>query len=152
MNQNGDLIRRRRECLECQGRFTTYEHVEELMPSVIKKDGRREAFSKDKILSGLQRASDKRPITSLQMEEIALEIQKKMKGFGVKEIPSKTVGQMVMAALHKLDKVAYIRFASVYREFKDVEEFVTELQEIPQDVTDQDNLSFPFATHDKELG
>lgn len=146
MNHSGDLIRRRRECLTCQGRFTTYEQVEDVLPVVIKKDGRREAFAREKIFSGLQKACEKRPVTTQAIEQITNDIIRRVRGFGVKEIPTKTIGQMVMAALHRLDKVAYIRFASVYREFEDVEEFVSELQGIPQDVTDQDNLSFPFVT------
>jgi transcriptional repressor NrdR len=145
MNQTGDLIRRRRECPRREGRFTTYERVEEVMPAVIKKDGRREAFAREKIFQGLQKACEKRPVTTNQLEEITTDIQRRISGFGVKEIPTKTIGQMVMAALHRLDKVAYIRFASVYREFNDVQGFVAELKEIPQDVTDQDNLSFPFV-------
>lgn len=115
------------------------------MPVVIKKDGRREAFVRDKIFSGIQKACQKRPITTLQIDEIVSGLEKKIQSFGMKEIPSKTLGQMVMATLHKLDKVAYIRFASVYREFADVQEFVAELQEIPEDVQDRSSLTFPFV-------
>ena len=150
MNHGGDLIRRRRECLTCQIRFTTYEQVEEVLPFVLKKDGRREGFSREKIFAGMQKACEKRPVTTLAIEQITHDIMKRIRGFGVKEFPTRTIGQMVMAALHRTDKVAYIRFAAVYREFEDVQEFVAELQEIPQDVTEQDNLSFPFVTDTTE--
>lgn len=130
INQTGDITRRRRECLHCQGRFTTYEKVENPMPLVVKKDGRRETFDRDKIFSGVQKACQKRPITVDQIENIVTNIEKKVAGFNVQEIPARTVGHLVMVDLHELDKVAYVRFASVYREFKDVEEFVSELKDV----------------------
>ncbi|MBU6153845.1 MAG: transcriptional regulator NrdR, partial [Bdellovibrionales bacterium] len=140
--------RRRRECSECGGRFTTYERIEEFMPNVIKKDGRREPFLRDKIVAGLQKACQKRPITGSQIEAAVTEIEKKIQSYGLKEIPSNSIGGMLMAALHKLDKVAYVRFASVYREFRDVEEFVADLNQIsPQiraEVKERENLAFPF--------
>lgn len=103
------------------------------MPSIVKKDGRREPFSRDKIFSGIQKACQKRPITTEQIEKIVTQIESKIASFNVHELPARTLGHLVMAALHDLDKVAYVRFASVYREFKDVEEFVAELkQESPQ--------------------
>lgn len=145
LNQTADLTRRRRECHKCGGRFTTYERVEEIMPAVIKKDGRREPFSREKVLSGIQKSCQKRPVTMQQIEASVGNIEKRLQNFGVKEIPSRTIGQMVMSELHKLDKVAYIRFASVYREFRDVDEFLAELQEIPLPPEDPVNLSFPFA-------
>jgi len=146
INQTGDITRRRRECLQCQGRFTTYERLEAVMPMVIKKDGRREAFDREKILSGLRKASQKRPITTDQIEKICTDIERRVAAFSVKEIPARTVGQLVMVTLHKLDKVAYVRFASVYREFKDVEEFVEDLKEWPQSSEDPSNeLKFEFA-------
>ena len=129
LNQPSDIVRRRRECLRCEGRFTTYERVEAVMPRVIKKDGRREAFDRQKILDGMNKACQKRSVPSQKIDETVSAIEKKIQSFGLKEIPSKTIGRMVMGALHQLDSVAYVRFASVYREFRDVHEFVAELQE-----------------------
>lgn len=128
LNQQGDITRRRRECPQCQGRFTTYEHVEEVMPLVVKKDGRREPYSRDKLFQGIQKACQKRPVTTQQIEELVRQTERRIQGMGLKEVPSSVIGQFVMAPLHKLDKVAYVRFASVYREFTDLEEFVAELQ------------------------
>lgn len=140
LNQIGDITRRRRECPHCDGRFTTYERVEELMPMVIKKDGRREAFSRDKILNGLKKACQKRTVATQKLDELINQIEEKIQARGLKEIPARDVGQMIMVELHKLDKVAYIRFASVYREFRDVEEFVAELQG-PAPQTEDSNKS-----------
>jgi transcriptional repressor NrdR len=128
MNQTGDLTRRRRECPKCQGRFTTYERVEEVMPLVVKKDGRREAYLRDKILDGIKKACQKRSVATQKIEDLLARIETRIQSLSLKEIPTRTVGQMVMGELHLLDKVAYVRFASVYREFRDVEEFVAELQ------------------------
>ena len=128
LNQTGDLTRRRRECPKCEARFTTYERVEEVMPLVIKKDGRREPFSREKILEGLKRACQKRSVALQKIEDLVSRIEKQIQSLGLKEVPAKTIGHNVMVELHQLDKVAYIRFASVYREFRDVEEFVAELQ------------------------
>ena len=119
------------------------------MPNVIKKDGRREAFSRDKIVSGMTKSCQKRPITAAQIESAVTQIEKKIQSYGLKEIPSNSVGEMVMSALHQLDKVAYVRFASVYREFRDVEEFVADLNQLPSVVTQREdterpNLAFPF--------
>lgn len=125
---NGDITRRRRECLNCNSRFTTYERVEELMPMVVKKDGHRSEFDREKVLQGMKIACRKRPVTSADLEEMVREIELKIQGLGVKEISSQDIGGFVMEVLHVRDKVAYIRFASVYREFKDVDEFLTELQ------------------------
>ena len=149
INQSGDITRRRRECPNCEGRFTTYERVEEVMPAVIKKDGRREAFLRAKVLDGLQKACQKRPVTIHQIEDTVVRIEKRIQSYGLKEIPSRTIGQMVMQELHKLDKVAYVRFASVYRDFQDVEEFVAELtlQEPPTAEEDPSLLVFPFAAN-----
>lgn len=128
MNQTGDLTRRRRECPKCEARFTTYERVEEVMPLVIKKDGRREPYSREKILDGLKKACQKRSVAMQKIEELVSLIERKIQSYGLKEVSAKIIGHKVMVELHKLDKVAYIRFASVYREFRDVEEFVAELQ------------------------
>ncbi|MFL5813239.1 MAG: transcriptional regulator NrdR [Bdellovibrionia bacterium] len=133
LNQTGDMTRRRRECPRCEGRFTTYERVEEIMPVVIKKDGRREPYHRSKMVDGIQNACQKRSVPQEKIEEAANFIEKRIQSFGLKEVPARTIGQMVMIELHKLDKVAYVRFSSVYREFKDVEEFVAELQELPEE-------------------
>ncbi len=130
MGKEGESIRRRRECLKCEGRFTTYERVEEVLPSVIKKDGRREPFDRMKILTGLKKACEKRPISMEMLERTVDEIEKSLQEKGLKEIPSTVVGEEVMERLHKLDEVAYVRFASVYRSFRDINEFMNELKDI----------------------
>lgn len=127
-SKNGDAIRRRRECLKCGKRFTSYERVEDIVPVVIKKDGRREPFDRVKVLTGLKKACEKRPIGTETLEEITDAIERKMTGLGVKEIKSTWIGEEVMAFLKELDKVAYVRFASVYRQFKDVNEFMNEVK------------------------
>ncbi len=129
-SKEGDAIRRRRECLKCEGRFTTYERVEDVLPLVIKKDGRREPFDRQKILQGLLKACEKRPVGIVALEDAVSKIEKKLQEGGEKEIPSSAIGEEVMHALHKLDQVAYVRFASVYREFKDINEFMEELREL----------------------
>lgn len=131
LNQTGDITRRRRECPQCEGRFTTYERVEEVMPLVVKKDGRREPFVRDKILEGIEKACQKRSVAAQKVDELVHRVEKKIQSYGLKEIPTKTIGELVMAELQVLDKVAYVRFASVYREFRDVEEFFAELQGLP---------------------
>ncbi len=130
MGKEGETIRRRRECLTCEGRFTTYERVEEVLPSVIKKDGRREPYERMKILSGLKKACEKRPIGIEALERTVDEIEKALQEKGYKEIPSKAIGEELMNRLHALDEVAYVRFASVYRSFKDINEFMSELKDI----------------------
>ncbi len=129
-SKEGDAIRRRRECLKCEGRFTTYEKVEEVLPLVVKKDGRREPFDRQKILQGLLKACEKRPVGIVALEDAVSKIEKKLQESGEKEMPSSVIGEEVMHALHKLDQVAYVRFASVYREFKDINEFMEELREL----------------------
>lgn len=124
----GDITRRRRECLSCNSRYTTYERVEELMPLVIKKDSRREEFDREKILEGIRIACRKRHFTASDLEEMVREVELRIQALGVREVPAREIGEFVMATLHNRDKVAYIRFASVYREFKDVEDFLTELK------------------------
>ena len=146
LNQTGGITRRRRECPVCDARFTTYERIEEIMPVVIKKDGRRENYERPKLLEGLQKASQKRPVPASKIEDAVARIEKRIQSYGLKEVPSRTIGQMVMQELHKLDKVAYVRFASVYRDFKDVDEFVAELQEPPTTEDDPALLVFPFVT------
>lgn len=126
---DGMAIRRRRECLSCNKRFTTYEQVQEILPMVIKKDGRREPFSRQKIMEGLRRACQKRPVAMDSLEQIVYGIEKGLMETGDKEIDSHQIGEMVIIKLRTLDEVAYIRFASVYKEFKDRDAFVAELHE-----------------------
>jgi transcriptional repressor NrdR len=130
LSGESDVIRRRRECLGCGRRFTTYERVEDILPMVIKKDDRREPFDRNKILSGIQTACQKRPIPVAVMEEIVERIEKSLQEKGDKEIKSSTIGETVMLELHDLDEVAYVRFASVYRSFKDINEFMDELKDM----------------------
>ena len=126
----GEAIRRRRECLKCGRRFTTYERIEEHPLMVVKKDGRREPFDRNKVLSGLQRACEKRPITTEQIEAIVGQLERGLLRDFDKEVTSQEMGERLMRALHDLDEVAYVRFASVYRSFKDVSQFMTELKEL----------------------
>lgn len=124
------IIRRRRECLKCGKRFTTYEKVEHIPLMVIKKDGRREEFDREKILNGIRKACEKRPVGIEEMEEIVDKVESEIEKKNVREIPTKIIGQLVMKYLHKLDQVAYVRFASVYKEFKDIEEFKQALDKL----------------------
>ncbi|MBX7148155.1 transcriptional regulator NrdR [bacterium] len=124
----GDLIRRRRECEACQKRFTTYERIEEMLPMVVKKDGRREPFDRLKIIGGLKKACEKRPVSIETIEQIVSKIETELQDKAEKEVASHIIGQMIMRELHAVDPVAYVRFASVYRSFKDVNQFMDELQ------------------------
>ena len=130
LTKDADVIRRRRECFHCKRRFTTYERVEETLPMVVKKDGRRELFDRQKIISGLKKACEKRPVSTSAIEQTADRIEQALQERGEKEVPSSVIGEAVMRELHQLDKVAYVRFASVYRSFKDVSEFMHELEEL----------------------
>jgi transcriptional repressor NrdR len=127
-SKNGLYIRRRRECLTCERRFTTYEKIEEIPYMVIKKDGKRQRFDRQKLLQGLLKACEKRPVPVSKLEEIVEEIEANLQDRPDKEIAVSEIGQLVMERLKALDKVAYVRFASVYREFKDVLEFKKELE------------------------
>lgn len=127
-SKNGFCIRRRRECLSCERRFTTYEKIEEIPYMVVKKDGKRQRFDSQKLLQGLLKACEKRPVPVSKLEEIVEEIETKLQDRPEKEINTSEIGQFVMERLKLLDKVAYVRFASVYREFKDVLEFKKELE------------------------
>lgn len=127
-SKEGDSIRRRRECLKCGKRFTSYERVEDVIPMVVKKDGRREAFERTKILKGLEKACEKRPVSVEALEAVIDSIEKKLISLGVKEINSPWIGEEVMSSLRELDKVAYVRFASVYRQFKDINELMNEVK------------------------
>ncbi len=128
-----DVTRRRRECEACAKRFTTYERVEEVMPLIVKKDGRREAFDRQKILSGLRRACDKRAVSLDQLEGILDAVERDLIDTGEKEVSAQRVGERVMQELRKLDEIAYVRFASVYRSFRDLDEFMAELESIARD-------------------
>jgi transcriptional repressor NrdR len=125
-----DTIRRRRECLKCGKRFTTAERLEEGLPLVIKKDGRREVFDRGKILNGLKKACEKRPISITAIEKIVSRIEYNLLERGEREIKGTEIGELVMEELRKLDEVAYVRFASVYRQFRDINEFMDELKDI----------------------
>ena len=126
----GTIIRRRRECESCARRFTTYERVEELNPLVVKKDGRRETFDREKLLSGLKKACEKRPVSVDQLDKLVQGVERRLQERGEKEVSSTAIGQLLMEELPKLDEVAYVRFASVYRSFRDISEFMDELKEI----------------------
>lgn len=132
MAKEGEVIRRRRECLGCKRRYTTYERVEEILPVVVKKDGRRESFDRTKILAGLKKACEKRPISTATIEVVTDRIEKRIQEMGETEIESRIVGEELMKELHQLDQVAYVRFASVYREFKDIDQFMDELRTLAQ--------------------
>jgi len=121
--QDGQATRRRRECLGCQRRFTTYERTEESLPALVKKDGRREAFDRRKVLEGLRRACQKRPVSQERIDEMATRVERRLQETGEREVPSSAVGELVMEMLRAEDPVAYVRFASVYRDFRDVGEF-----------------------------
>ncbi len=129
-NRDGDMTRRRRECLICGERFTTYERIEKTALLVVKQDGRREEFNRDKILSGVQKACQKRPVSVEQMDALVNGIEKFFQESGEKEISAVTIGEKVVKELYNLDSVAYVRFASVYRDFKDVNEFMAELKSL----------------------
>ncbi len=128
--EDGTTIRRRRECLECQKRFTTYEIIERMPLVVIKRDGSRESFDKVKIINGVIRACEKRPVTMTQIENLANDIELELRGRLESEVKSEVIGEMVMARLKDLDEVAYVRFASVYRSFKDINTFMEELTKL----------------------
>lgn len=128
----GDAIRRRRECLECGQRFTTYERVASINLVVVKRDGRREDFDREKLLKGIRTACHKRPIPEETLEQVATEIESKLYRLGKAEIPSEVIGELVMERLRDLDDVAYVRFASVYRHFHDVDSLAAEIEALKQ--------------------
>ncbi len=129
-SQEGQVTRRRRECLSCKGRFTTYERIEEILPQVVKKDGRREAFDRRKIVEGVITACEKRPVSAEQIEALVTAVERELADLGEREIRTSAIGESVMRRLRALDEVAYVRFASVYRAFRDVGEFMTELERL----------------------
>jgi transcriptional repressor NrdR len=130
MAEDGDFIRRRRQCAHCEKRFTTYERPDVTFPAVVKKDGRRIDYERAKLLASMNLALRKRPVSTEQIDGAVERIEEKLLGLGVRELPSSRIGEMVMRELKKLDKVAYVRFASVYRSFEDVDEFRTVIDEI----------------------
>lgn len=130
---DGDSIRRRRECLECGRRFTTYERVDVVMPMVVKKDDRREPWDRDKVLAGIRKACEKRPVPADTIEEAVSRVERRVQESGAREIASSAIGEAVMACLKDLDDVAYVRFASVYKSFRDIEEFMRALETISKE-------------------
>ncbi len=130
LSKDGRTIRRRRECLKCSRRFTTYERLEEVLPMVVKKDGRRESFNRDKIIEGIKKSCQKRPVSVTKIEEFVDSLEVYFQELGKKEVESKEIGERVISNLKDWDEVAYVRFASVYRQFKDINEFMAELEDI----------------------
>ncbi len=130
LSKDGRTIRRRRECLDCARRFTTYERLEEILPMVVKKDGRREPFNRDKIIAGIKMSCQKRPVSVTKIEDFVDSLEVYFQELGKKEVESKEVGERVISSLKDWDEVAYVRFASVYRQFKDINEFMNELEDI----------------------
>jgi transcriptional repressor NrdR len=129
-DKGGSGIRRRRECEQCAKRFTTHERIEEMLPLVLKKDGRREPFERTKIISGIKKACEKRPISVEEIERLVDRLENRLQESSEKEISTTLIGEWIMKELHDLDEVAYVRFASVYRSFRDINEFMQELQEL----------------------
>jgi len=129
-SKEGDAIRRRRQCLGCKRRFTSYERIDEIPYMVVKKDGRRERFDRQKVLAGLLKACEKRPVSMVQLETIADKSEVMVQESSEREVTTRSIGEMIMNELKTLDKVAYVRFASVYLDFKDVQEFMSELKDL----------------------
>ena len=130
VGRDGEFIRRRRECLKCHRRYTTYEYIEDVLPHVVKRDNRREPFDRQKLLGGLNKACNKRPVSREALEQLVSSIESELEGLESREVPANELGEKVMARLRKLDEVAYVRFASVYRSFRDIEEFRSELEKV----------------------
>ena len=129
-SRHGSTIRRRRECLHCSRRFTSYEQIEDIPYMVVKSDGTRESFDRSKVLAGLQKACEKRPVAARDLDEIANEVENRLHDCADREIPAGEIGTLLMERLQELDQVAYVRFASVYRQFEDVEAFLDELKKL----------------------
>ena len=128
LNKENTITRRRRSCDSCERRFTTYERLEVTMPMLVKKDGRRESWDRHKVVAGLQKACEKRPVSMAEIEEFVDAMEVELQGMGEREIPVDLIGERIMNGLRKMDEVAYVRFASVYRQFKDLGEFMDELK------------------------
>jgi transcriptional repressor NrdR len=129
-SKDGDAIRRRRQCLKCKRRFTSYERIDEIPSVVVKKDGRRERFDRQKVLAGILKACEKRPVSMSQLETIADNAETLVQESSEREVSTRAIGEMIMNELKNLDKVAYVRFASVYLDFKDIQEFMSELKDL----------------------
>jgi transcriptional repressor NrdR len=140
LSKDGRMIRRRRECLDCGRRFTTYEKLEEVLPMVVKKDGRREPFNREKIVSGIRKACQKLPVSMTKIEDFVDSLELYFQELGKKEIDSSQIGERVINKLKEWDEVAYVRFASVYRQFKDINEFMTELEGILKSKREKERL------------
>jgi len=134
--KDGTSIRRRRECLKCNRRFTTYERIEDLNLVIVKKDGRREAFDRAKVIDGLEKACEKRPISVEVIEQLVTDLERELQERGDREVDSKEIGERLIGKLYEIDEVAYVRFASVYRSFKDVNQFMDELKELLKEKED----------------
>lgn len=128
LNKENTIIRRRRSCEKCGQRFTTYERLEVMMPMLIKKDGRREAYDRYKVVAGLKKACEKRPVSIADIDTFVDSLERELQDMGEREVPTQWIGEKMMEGLAKLDEVAYVRFASVYRQFKDINEFMDELK------------------------
>ncbi len=151
LSAGGEVTRRRRECESCGRRYTTYERVEQVLPLVIKKDDRREAFDRMKVLAGLRRAVEKRPVSSEDLERFVDAIERELVETGEKEVASSAIGERVMTHLRELDQVAYVRFASVYREFKDIHEFMEALSTLLKSSTGAGATMAPHAAPPAEI-
>ncbi len=130
MNGEGTSIRRRRECLKCAKRFTTHEYIEHVSLMIVKKDGRRQAYDRARIINGMMKACEKRPVSVVQVENIAIEIERELQKRYDREVAASVIGELIMEKLYDLDEVAYVRFASVYRQFRDVKHFMNEIKDI----------------------
>jgi transcriptional repressor NrdR len=150
VSKDGSEIRRRRECEGCKRRFTTYERIEESMPAVVKTDGRREPFDRNKIEHGMQAAVAKRPVSRAQVSDLALEIEREIGELGVNEIASRDIGARVLPKLRALDMVAYVRFASIYRDFRDLDGFAKELDALRSEEDTGQTVAAPAAEHSEE--
>lgn len=129
-DKDSSAIRRRRECESCLRRFTTHERIEEVLPMILKKDGRRESYDRSKVIGGMKKACEKRPVSINDIEDMANRLEARLLESGEKEIPGTVIGEWIMNELHDVDEVAYVRFASVYRSFRDITEFMSELQDL----------------------
>jgi transcriptional repressor NrdR len=129
-NAEGTSIRRRRECLKCAKRFTTHEYIEHVSLMIVKKDGRRQAYDRARIINGMMKACEKRPVSVVQVENIAIEIERELQKRYDREVAASVIGELIMEKLYNLDEVAYVRFASVYRQFRDVNHFMNEIKDI----------------------
>ena len=133
LSKDGQVIRRRRECTDCSKRFTTYERIEEVLPMVVKSDGRREAFDRTKVVEGIMAACEKRRVPSAEVDRMVDDIEKQLQETGEKEVDSQVVGEEVLLRLSELDDVAYIRYASIFRNYQDLSEFARELNQLLED-------------------